>query len=177
QNFRSFYINANRIYDDDPKISTEHLWLGRLAVCDFTNYRVLEKMQLYERRLENSLHKTRAELEKLQAARKAEQKAREKSAPADDQVNLKKQSQSPSRGGKAESGPPRNRADDLKKQSQFAAGHIDTSPCGDMGYDEVLHADSAANEAGQACPEHGRGGQFDEPGSATGVGQTSGGRA
>ncbi|MHC4703587.1 MAG: hypothetical protein ACYTFQ_23740, partial [Planctomycetota bacterium] len=70
-------------------------WLGRLAVCDFTNYRVLEKMQLYERRLENSLHKTRAELEKLQAARKAEEKARQKSAPADDQANLKKQSQSP----------------------------------------------------------------------------------
>ncbi|MHC4298362.1 MAG: hypothetical protein ACYS7Y_13760, partial [Planctomycetota bacterium] len=68
--------------------------LGRLAVCDFTNYRVLEKMQLYERRLENSLHKTRAELEKLQAARRARHKARQQSAPADNQANLKKQSQS-----------------------------------------------------------------------------------
>ncbi|MHC4370593.1 MAG: hypothetical protein ACYSW8_23515, partial [Planctomycetota bacterium] len=63
----------------------------------------------------------------------------------------------------------------LKKQSQFAAGRINASSCGKMGYDEIPHADSAANEAGQACPEHGRGGQFDEPGSTTGVGQTRGG--
>jgi hypothetical protein len=95
ENFRSFYISANRIYDDDPQIPREHLWLGRLAVCDFTNYRVLEKMQLYERRLENSLHKSRAELEKLQAARRARQKASQQSMPADDEANLKKQSQSP----------------------------------------------------------------------------------
>ncbi|MHC4297555.1 MAG: hypothetical protein ACYS7Y_09665 [Planctomycetota bacterium] len=31
ENFRSFYISANRIYDDDPQIPREHLWLGRLA--------------------------------------------------------------------------------------------------------------------------------------------------
>ncbi|MHC4302514.1 MAG: hypothetical protein ACYS7Y_35085 [Planctomycetota bacterium] len=95
QDYRCIYRSANRIYDDDVEIPREHFLLGRVAVRDFSHYKVLEKMQLYERRLESSLHKTRAELQKLQAARKAEEKAREKSAPADDQANLKKQSQSP----------------------------------------------------------------------------------
>ncbi|MHC4301121.1 MAG: hypothetical protein ACYS7Y_27940 [Planctomycetota bacterium] len=134
QNFRSFYINANRIYDDDPKIPREHLWLGRLAVCDFTNYRVLEKMQLYERRLENSLHKTRAELEKLQKARKTEEKARKKSTPAADAAHL-------------------------KKQSQFATEQIDTSSVCEKAYADKSPIGVRENRPDQG----GRRGQFQTP--------------
>jgi hypothetical protein len=123
----------------------EHLWLGRLAVCDFTNYKVLEKMQLYERRLENSLHKTRAELQKLQKARKTEEKAHEKSTPGDDEVHLKKQSQSPGRGRKSETRATQRRGGDLKKQSQFAAEQINASSSGNMGYDDIPYPDSAKN--------------------------------
>jgi hypothetical protein len=145
-------------------------------VCDFTNYRVLEKMQLYERRLENSLHKTRAELEKLQAARRARHKASQQSAPADDQVNLKKQSQSPAFGGKSEALNPKHAlsnvdgsetiascAVDLKKQSQFSAAQINANCGGKMGCDDMSDPDSAADKSSQPCPEDDRGGRIQGP--------------
>ncbi len=76
--------------------------LGRAARNDIANYRVLDRLLLYERRIENSMYKTMRELRKLQAARKAEEAAAIAEQPAAD----KRQ----------------HRADDgeLKKQSQFA---------------------------------------------------------
>ena len=41
------------------------LALGRLAVNDFSNARVLERLLMYERRIENSLYKTILELQRL----------------------------------------------------------------------------------------------------------------
>jgi len=41
------------------------LSLGRLAVKDFSNGRVLERLLMYERRLENSLYKTILQLQRL----------------------------------------------------------------------------------------------------------------
>jgi len=41
------------------------LALGRLAVKDFSNGRVLERLLMYERRIENSLYKTLFELQRL----------------------------------------------------------------------------------------------------------------
>ena len=50
-----------------PDISEEdpNLALGRLAVKDFSNGRVLERLLMYERRIENSLYKTLLELQRL----------------------------------------------------------------------------------------------------------------
>ena len=50
-----------------PAGSNEHapLTLGRLAVKDFSNARVLERLLMYERRIENSLYKTILELQRL----------------------------------------------------------------------------------------------------------------
>jgi hypothetical protein len=42
------------------------LALGRMANNDFVNYRVLDKLIMYERRIENSLYKTMREMKKLQ---------------------------------------------------------------------------------------------------------------
>jgi len=41
------------------------LALGRLAIKDFSNERVLERLLMYERRIENSLYKTILELQRL----------------------------------------------------------------------------------------------------------------
>jgi len=41
------------------------LTLGRLAIKDFSNARVLERLLMYERRIENSLYKTILELQRL----------------------------------------------------------------------------------------------------------------
>jgi hypothetical protein len=50
----------------------ENLALGRVVVTDFANYRVQDRLGLYERRIEHSLYKTMAELQKLRLAREAE---------------------------------------------------------------------------------------------------------
>lgn len=59
---------------DDPG---DDLALGRAVVKDFGNSRVLDRLGLYERRIEHSLYKTMAELQRLQLLRELE------SAPAE----------------------------------------------------------------------------------------------
>jgi hypothetical protein len=49
--------------------SNGELALGRLAVKDFSDARVLERLLMYERRLENSLYKTILEFQRLNIAR------------------------------------------------------------------------------------------------------------
>jgi len=49
----------------DPSEPAPDLSLGRLAVKDFSNNRVLEKLLMYERRIENSLYKTFLEFQRL----------------------------------------------------------------------------------------------------------------
>ncbi len=48
-----------------PSESAPDLTLGRLAVKDFSNTRILERLLMYERRIENSLYKTILELQRL----------------------------------------------------------------------------------------------------------------
>jgi len=43
--------------------------LGRVTIKDFTNYRVLDRLGMYERRIEHSLYRTVAELEKARRLR------------------------------------------------------------------------------------------------------------
>jgi hypothetical protein len=49
----------------DTSKSDPELALGRLAIKDFSNDRVLERLLMYERRLENSLYRTIVELQRL----------------------------------------------------------------------------------------------------------------
>jgi len=53
-----------------PSESSPDLTLGRLAVKDFSNTRVLERLLMYERRIENSLYKTLLELQRLNLIKK-----------------------------------------------------------------------------------------------------------
>jgi len=53
-----------------PSTSANHLTLGRLAVKDFSNARVLDRLLMYERRIEHSLYKTLLELQRLNLIRK-----------------------------------------------------------------------------------------------------------
>jgi hypothetical protein len=46
------------------------LALGRLAIRDFSNSRVLDRLLMYERRIENSLYKTLLEFQRLRLMRK-----------------------------------------------------------------------------------------------------------
>ena len=53
-----------------PSTTARHLTLGRLAVKDFANARVLDRLLMYERRIEHSLYKTLLELQRLNLIRK-----------------------------------------------------------------------------------------------------------
>lgn len=52
-------------FDDAPENQSPELELGRMAIKDFSNGRVLERLLMYERRLEHSLYKTLIELQRL----------------------------------------------------------------------------------------------------------------
>jgi len=54
----------------DPAESSAELALGRLAIKDFSNTRVLERLLVYERRIENSLYRTTLELQRLNLIKK-----------------------------------------------------------------------------------------------------------
>ncbi len=53
-----------------PSTSAAHLPLGRMAIKDFANARVLDRLLMYERRIEHSLYKTILELQRLHLIRK-----------------------------------------------------------------------------------------------------------
>ena len=62
---KSLLFKAQYPSQEDTTESPPLLPLGRLAVKDFANTRVLERLLMYERRIENSLHKTIIELQRL----------------------------------------------------------------------------------------------------------------
>lgn len=51
----------------------EDMMLGRIAFKDFSQTRALERLLVYERRIENSLYKTQMQLERLQNLRRRRQ--------------------------------------------------------------------------------------------------------
>ena len=57
---------------DDTRGSGPDLVLGRAAISDLSNSRVLERLLMYERRIENSLYKTLDELHKRKLVREIE---------------------------------------------------------------------------------------------------------
>jgi hypothetical protein len=56
-----------------PAESAPDLTLGRLAVKDFSNKRILERLLIYERRIENSLYKTHLEFQRIKLIKKMNQ--------------------------------------------------------------------------------------------------------
>ena len=62
---------------EDPRGAGPDLVLGRAAIHDFSNSRVLERLLMYERRLERSLNKTMDELHKRKLIRQLDQANKE----------------------------------------------------------------------------------------------------
>ena len=56
--------------------------LGQLAIRDFANSRVLDRLLMYERRIENSLHKTMLELQRLKLIKNINTRNQPVSTPA-----------------------------------------------------------------------------------------------
>ena len=64
-----FFKGADQPHTD-PSNSVTNLALGRIAIKDFANARVLERLLMYERRIEHSLYKTILEFQRLHLIKK-----------------------------------------------------------------------------------------------------------
>jgi len=90
--------------DYDTRAAGPELVLGRSIIKDYSYSRVLDRLILYERRIENSLNKAMRELERRQMIRQVEQQY------AEQELSV------------PEIHPASEQKDDLKKQSQFTPG-------------------------------------------------------
>ncbi|MGD8499862.1 MAG: hypothetical protein PVJ86_04400 [Phycisphaerales bacterium] len=117
---------------DDPRGGAAELILGRAAIDDCANYRTLERLSMYERRIESSMLRTLKELESRQAMRelKEGQAAEEQFAP--------------------EPCLPAQRKVDLKKQSQFAPAQTDANFCVLRAYENTPRREPRGNEPKQS---------------------------
>jgi len=66
---KSFGLKGLGFPQDETSDSRPDLTLGRIALKDFSNERVLDRLLMYERRIEHSLYKTILELQRLRLLR------------------------------------------------------------------------------------------------------------
>jgi hypothetical protein len=116
----------------DTRGAGPELVLGRAIIKDYSNSRVLDRMMLYERRIENSLHKTLRELERRQLIRQYQQQE------ADDEFEPEQDIPIPINDNRVEAAtrnPNPEKNSELKKQSQFSVAHISTNSLEKGDYD------------------------------------------
>jgi len=148
----------------DASASNGDLVLGRAAIKDYSNSRVLDRLLMYERRIEHSMFKTMAELQRLRLTRELQEAAAEEELAADagspqnNEVNCAKQSQSSKRPKRvypsllqrvmkksvpAESGKANANKANFKRDDGFSAYHTrDCRPFGGVYPFEFLRAGS-----------------------------------
>jgi hypothetical protein len=67
---KSLLFKGQELPQADSSDSAHDLALGRMAIKDFSNARVLDRLLMYERRIENSLFKTIFEFQRLRLINK-----------------------------------------------------------------------------------------------------------
>ncbi|MHC4426124.1 MAG: hypothetical protein ACYSYV_08515 [Planctomycetota bacterium] len=127
---------------DDPRGGGPELILGRAAIDDCANYRTLERLSMYERRIETSMLRTLRELESRQAMREI----REREAQA-----------IPKASGFEAATRTIGEMADLKKQSQFASAQTGAKTCVLREYENARRREQRENRAKQSqSPAFGR---------------------
>jgi len=115
----------------DTRGAGPELVLGRSVIKDYSNSKVLDRMMLYERRIENSLHKTMRELERRQIIRQyQQQEAEQEYEPATKNTTVEKNS-------------------NLKKQSQYVSGLNGANSYAKGDYDKIPSCGTQENKAKQ----------------------------
>ena len=113
----------------DPRCTSGHLPLGRAAKNDWACCRVLERMFMYERRIELSMTRILHEFKKQQIIRQLEQQ------DIDQQQYARESSMSAGKDS------------NLKKQSQFTPDMMGATPFMEDGYGDLAAAGRAENKA------------------------------
>ena len=141
--FSMIKCHAKGIALGDPRYVIDHLQLGRIASTDWSNCRVLDRMMLYERRIESSMTKMMKELKRYEIMRRIEYQ------DADEQQYLHAQTIPKAFGFEAATQPAEKKVD-LKKQSQFAPTRMSVKPFVKGDYDNIPDLGAQKNKAKQS---------------------------
>ena len=161
----------------DPRYVISHLQLGRIASSDWCNCRVLDRMMLYERRIENSMIKMMNELKKREIMRRIEYQdgdhEYEPSPSLRDEAATRSSQAYTSKRDEAATRCPAKKKGDLKKQTQFAPAKFgaksylkreyENNPAGDVEENKAKQSQFPAPE-----PTKGAGKREESPAAATG---------
>ena len=176
---REYSLSDQGIQPDDPRYDLDGLPLGRIGNEDFAVCRIIDKMLLYERRIESSLNRAMKELKRFQTIRRIEwqevTKRKNKSyykdpflaeaatrfSSAENHSDLKKQAcpepversqfnRSAFSSGVLTDGVQRAELDELKKRSQFAMENIAASLYTQDGYGYIPAAGIEENKANRS---------------------------
>ena len=139
----------------DPRFEPEHLALGRIASTDWSCTRIIDKMLLYERRIESSLNRAMKELKRFQTIRRIEyqeaikQQSTPNEALAKCGTDLKPVENTPGACPEPAEGMamPRENHGDLKKQTQFAAVELHGSLYAEEDYSDISADETDENKA------------------------------
>ena len=153
-----------RDVQDDPRGSGPDLVLGRAAIKDYSNSRVLDRLMMYERRIENSMFKTLNELERLRLLRELEQADTaeeqfdpEPCPPTEKEVDLKKQRQSPAFGRKLEALSTKSETEAFEKTKPICEDRKSVSAFAREHYENKYRRGSRENKPKQSqTPAFGR---------------------
>ena len=119
-----------RTSEEDIHIPEPKQALGRVARRDWANERVLERLMIYERRMESSMLKMITRLKTLQTVRRMEKEYSEEEMSAEDAAT-------------------KNPKAYLKKQTQFASAMIDAKAYARKGYGDKPRSGVTENKAKQ----------------------------
>jgi hypothetical protein len=128
---RAMLPKIMRQAEEDDVIPEPAMALGRMAQKDWAHNRVLDRMMMYERRIESSMIRTMHQLKKLSIMRRIEREdVEERSA--------------------RQMSPAANHMASLKKQSQFDPALMDVRAYTRRDYRDKARPDSAQNKAKQS---------------------------
>jgi hypothetical protein len=130
---REYVLSDHGLRPDDPGYDLDGLALGRIATKDFACCRILDRMLMYERRIESSVVRLTKELRKQQLMRRIEQQFEPSPSLRDEAATREKE-----------------KISDLKKQSQFMSGLMGVTPFMKRAYDDNMPAGEEENKAEQS---------------------------
>ena len=136
---RVLTLHAQGIPLGDPRCTSSHLPLGRIATSDWSCCRVLDRMLLYERRIESSTLKILHELKRQQIMKQIEL-----------QDTYKQHEPSPSLRDEAATRTILEQNGDLKKQTQFVPGSMSATPYMKGDYVNISAGGNEENKANQS---------------------------
>ena len=133
--FNMIKWHAKGVKLGDSRYVIDHLQLGKIASNDWADSRVLDRMMLYERRIESSITRIMNELKKQQIMRRIEQQ------DEDEQYE-------PSPSLRDEAATPKvEKKGDLKKQTQFAPAEMVATSFLKRDYDKTPVHGTGENKA------------------------------